>query len=158
MRYPIRGFTLVELIMVVILIGVLSVAAMISFSANRQHSVVVQADELRRAISHAQLIAISQGIRLRLTTTATGYSVAKCTATDCSATSPLADPATGSPFGADFSGENITLSAGTIDFDSLGRPQSAGTLLSTETTFTFTGGGNSASVSILPITGFAQAS
>lgn len=158
MRYPVRGFALIELIMVVVLIGIMSIAAMISLSANKQHSVVVQADEFRRAISHAQLIAISQGIRLRLTTTATSYAVATCTATDCSATSVLTDPATGSPFSADFASQGITLTVGTVDFDSLGRPQSGGSLLSTSTTFTFSGGDNPISVTILPITGFAQTS
>jgi len=157
MRYPMRGFTLVEFVIVVILVGILAATVMISFNAGRQHSVVVRADEFRRAISHAQLTALSQGARLRLTTTASGYSV--CDTATCPAI--LTDPTTGGPFSADFSGENVILSAApiaAIDFDSMGRPQSGGALLATTTTFTFTGGGNSVSVRVFPITGFAQAS
>lgn len=159
MRYPTRGFTLIELVMVVVVISILTATVMFNFNTQRQHAVVVQADEFRRAVSHAQLIAISQGVRLQLTTTATGYSVRICSDTQCNtATGPMTDPVTGGPFTADFSGDNITLSVGAVDFDSLGRPQSSGALRTTPSTFTFTSGDNSESVSILPITGFAQPS
>lgn len=160
MRYPLRGITLIELIVVVVMVSLLSITTMISLNANRQHSVMVQSNELRRAISHVQLLAISQGVRVRLTATATGYSAAICTATDCSTTSALTDPATGAAFAANSASENITLAGGPLMFDSMGRPLLAnGTgINSSSTTFTFTGGGNTVTVTVLPITGFVQTS
>ena len=158
MRAGHQGFTLIESVIVVVVLAIMSTTVMISLNAGRQHAVVVQADELRRAISHAQLIAISQGVRLRLTTTSTSYTVSTCSNTACSTTSALIDPATGSTFTTSFASENVTLSGGPLDFDSMGRPQSSGSLLSSTTTFSFAGGGNTVTVSVLPLTGFAIAS
>lgn len=155
---PIRsgGFTLVELVITIILIGILSAVVMTNISAKAQHSVTTQADEFRRNLSHLQLLAISQGVRLRLTTASTGYTVVVCTTSACTATNALADPATGQNFSVPLTDGVTFSSASTLDFDSLGRPQSGGSLITTASSYTLSGSGRCVSVTVLPITGFAQ--
>lgn len=154
------GFTLIEFIMVMVIVGVFSAVAIASISAKGKHSVRAHADKLRRDLSHLQALGISRSVRLRLSTAANGasYTVVVCGNTACSSTSSLTDPATGSTFSATFS-DGITISPANsnLDFDSLGRPTSSATLATSSTTFTLMGSGKTATVTVLPITGFATA-
>lgn len=155
-----NGFTLIELIVVMIVIAILAAAVMLRLSANTQHKATTQADMLRRNLSHLQLLAISRSVRLRLTVLSGGgsYNVSSCTTSACTATTALTDPATGLDFSVNLAADGVTLSpAGTLDFDSLGRPVSGATLITTNPayTYTLTGSGNCVDVSVRPITGFA---
>lgn len=154
------GFTLVELIIAIILMGILSAIVMININAPAQHSVTTQADQLRRDLSHMQLLAISQGVRLKLTVTSGNYSVCLASAGTCSVTNAINDPATGQNFSVNLT-DPVTFTQGVGDyyFDSLGRPvlAASGAALSSGTSpFTLSGSGRSVTVSVLPITGFAQ--
>ena len=154
-----RGVTLIELVIVMVIVSLLAISVSMGLNSSTQHRVNLRADEFRRAVSHAQLLAISQGKRLRMNITTGGYTVVECTNTACSTvTETITDPATGEPFSANLAADNITATAATIDFDSLGRPQSGGSLRTDSLPITFTGAGHSATVTILPITGFAQTS
>ncbi len=153
-----NGFTLVEFIIVVILLSILSATVVVKLSAQAKHSVTTRADEFRRNLSHIQLLAISQSRRLRLSVNSGNYTVVICTVSDCSSTSALIDPVTGQNFNVNFAPDtpDVTFtSASTLDFDSLGRPQSGGMITSAQI-YTLTGSGNCVDVSLLPITGFAQ--
>ncbi len=156
----VNGYTLTELVLVIVLIGIVSAATvMININSQGQHSVTVQADEFRRNLSHLQLLAISQSKRLKLTVNEANYTVSACTTSACTTTVPLTDPATGQNFSVNLTGVTFTLaSRGALDFDSLGRPQSGGSLISTNParTYTLTGSDRSVRVTVLPITGFAQ--
>lgn len=153
------GFSLVELVITILLIGILSTVLLINVTAKAQHSVSVQADQFRRNLSHLQLLAISQSARLRLTVTSGNYSV--CLASlnaSCTMGNAIFDPATGNKFSVDLT-DPVTFTQGTNDyyFDTLGRPVLAGSSLKTDTSsFTLSGGGRSVNVSVTPITGFAQ--
>lgn len=155
-----RGFTLQELVMVIVLIGIVSASVvMMNINSSGQHSVNVQADQLRRNLSHLQLLAISRGQRMRLTTTATNYTVAACTTSACTTTTPVSnDPATESNFSVNLT-DGVTFTAasqGMLDFDSLGRPQAGGALITVSRQFVLTGSGNNATVTVQPLTGFAK--
>jgi prepilin-type N-terminal cleavage/methylation domain-containing protein len=156
-----RGFTLIELVITMVMMGILSAVVVTDISARAQHSVTTQADQFRRNLSHLQLLAISRGARLRLTVAAGGasYSVATCATSACTTRSALVDPETGVNFSVVLT-DSVTLSpAGNIlDFDSLGRPQSGGSLITATRSYTLTGSGRNASVTVLPVTGFAQTS
>lgn len=157
------GFTLVELVIVMVLIGILSTTVVTSINAQAQHSVTTQADTLRRNLSHIQLLAISQSTRLRLTVASNGasYTVSACTTPSCSTTTAFTDPATGLNFSVALTnGVTLSPAGNTLDFDSLGRPQSGGSLISANParTYTLCGSGRNVTVSVLPITGFAQTS
>lgn len=158
-----HGFTLLELVIVIMLLGILSAAVMLNINAQAQHSVTIQADEFRRNLSHIQLLSISQSKRLRLSTNALGtsYTVVSCTTSACSSTSAVIDPATGANFSVAMT-DGVTLAPtnNILDFDSLGRPQSGGNLIASSParTYTLAGSGRSVQVLVSPITGFAQTS
>lgn len=160
------GFTLVELVVTMILIGILSAVVINRISAKGQHSVTVQADLLRRNLSHLQLLTISQGLRLKLAIVSGAYTVTSCSPSGC--TTAVTDPATGAPFSVNVttnddgsaSGVTFTGGIGSYYFDSLGRPVAAatgGSLASSSSVFTLSGSGNCVKVTVLPITGFASA-
>lgn len=151
-----NGFTIVEFVIVMLIIGILSTVVALQFSAQGKHSVTVQADQFRRDLSHLQLIAISQSKRLKLSTASGGYTAAVCTTSACGATTALTDPVTGVPFSVTLTDGVALAPAGTLDFDSLGRPQTGGSLVTATQTYTFSVTGRSVSVTVLPITGFAQ--
>lgn len=158
-----RGFTLVELVITIILIGILSAVAVTRITAQAQHSVTVQADLLRRNLSHLQLLAISRAARLRLTVPANGasYTVTylACPTNACTVGSIVTDPATGQSFSVPLTdGATLSPASSTLDFDSLGRPTSNTGLLTgvPARTYTLSGNGRSVTVSVAPITGFAQ--
>lgn len=154
-----RGFTLVELIITILLIGIFSAVMVINISAKIGHSVTTQADQLRRDLSHIQLLAISRSSRLRLLVNSGGYTVVACATSACSTTNALTDPATGENFSVTLTdGVTLSPSGSTLDFDSMGRPQSGGSLMATNRTYTLSGSGRSVWVTVLPVTGFAQTS
>lgn len=158
----VAGFTLMEFVITIMLIGILSSAVLLNLNLPAQHGVTVQADQLRRDISHIQSLAISQGARLKLTVAVSGYTVCAASASPCNSGSARADPATGEPFSVVLTdGVAFTQGSGDYYFDSFGRPVSAATgntLVSGVSTFRLKDASRStpATVTVLPITGFAQ--
>ena len=159
-RLRCRGFTLIELVITLVMMGILSAVVVTDISARAQHSVITQADQFRRNLSHLQLLAISRGARLRLTVAAGGasYSVATCATSACTTRSALVDPETGANFSVVLDGVTLSPAGNILDFDSLGRPQSGGSLIIAARSYALTGSGRSVSVTVLPVTGFAQTS
>ncbi len=141
------GFTLTELVMVLILIGVLAAGAALRAGFG-DVTVSAQARQVARDLRHAQLLAMSEGRTLRFESLGTSYRV-----TDT--VSPVIDPATGADFVVNLE-DGARLSAGTLDFDSLGRPVSGGSLVAGVSSFTLSGASQSARIDIQPVTGFAS--
>lgn len=151
------GFTTIEMIMVIVIIAVLSVVAASRWSAT-DNTLPYQADLLARNVRHMQILAMSWGKSLRLTSSGSTYSVACVTAAaaPCNV-SPVVDPVTGAPFSVTLD-NSATLTAATIDIDSLGRPVSAGTPVATSQSITLSGGLQTWTVTVAPITGFVTVS
>lgn len=141
-----RGFTLIELVMAIVIIGVLAAMATSRLSISGS-SVHAQAAQLARDIRHVQMLAMTGGATLTLQSLGNSY---RCI--DSSA-AVITDPATQQPFTLSLA-NGVGASAGSISFDSLGRPVSGGTLLATATTFTVSGGGQSATLSVSPVSGY----
>ena len=163
MRHPpgrihASGFTLLELIATMLILSVVAVTVSMRWGAS-DATISYQADLLARNLRHVQMLAMTWDQSLRITGAGASYSVVCVTASatpPCN-TSPVIDPATGSAFKVTLS-NNITVSAATVDMDSLGRPLSAGALLTTARVFTLSGAGQTWSATIAPITGFVSVS
>lgn len=154
------GFTLIEIVVVLILVGILSVNVIIHWPSNDELKMPAQAELMASHLRHIQTLAMDWGQPLRLTITGASYSVSCVTATTTSPcnNSPVIDPVTNQAFTTTLE-NGISLSGtATTDFDTLGRPVSGGSLISSAETFTFTAGAKTATVTLNPLTGFASVS
>ena len=120
-----RGFTLVELILVVVLLGILSFVAGARLSDRDQANARGFADQVASTLRFAQKAAIAQrrSVYVNIDTSARRVRACLDAATTCA--TPLSSPGGGS---LDVSGASgITLTSGTsqFSFDALGRPSSA---------------------------------
>jgi hypothetical protein len=140
-----------------------------SITSSSQYAVYTQADQMRRDLSHAQILAESWGVSLRLTASSTGYTFTCRTNLGASPCSSLGaqpvDPASGNSssnlFGATFT-DGVIMSASTgcatLDFDSLGRPTSGTAYLTSACTYTLSGNGTTSTVTVNPVSGLATTS
>lgn len=156
----VKGFTLIELIMVMVVLGALAAVAATRWSAT-DATAGYQADLMARNIRHMQMLAMSWGQSLRLSVVAgTTYSVTCVTANTtvpCTAGGAVIDPASGKTFSESLV-YNVTLAGTAMDIDSLGRPVNGGALLTVNQVYTLTAGAQTWSVTVNPITGFAVVS
>lgn len=126
-----NGFTLVELIVVILLIGILSIFAAPKFVKDNTFKARGTADEIITSIRHAQRLAMTRGEQYKINISPTNYHVRK---TDNTAvrhpngeSQYLIDTTNGLP-------TNIIQSTVNVEFNTLGQPvNSAGTLITNDT-------------------------
>lgn len=145
-----HGVTLIELVMVLVIIGVLAALAAPRLSLT-DTNVHAQAAQFVRDIRHVQMLAMARGETLTFESLGGSY---RCTD---STLAIITDPATQQPFTRTLD-NGVAATAGSVSFDSLGRPVSAGVLRSTAVNFTMSGGAQSATLSVSPVTGFVTVS
>ena len=109
------GFTLVELIIVIVMLGIVSAVAMMRGTSPSAMTLPSQAQMLAGDIRRAQTLAYTSGNRMQVTATATGYKVLKCSGSNC--TTPTEDLSVTLQKGVTFSSFTTTL-----EFDTLGKP------------------------------------
>ena len=155
------GFTLLELVVVLVLAAILSAYASVRWTSSAEATTGYQADRLARDIRHVQALAMNWGQPLRLNISAGAYSV---TCINGSGAPPcvnagdiVRDPAANQPYSVNLD-YGVSLTGSDITFDTLGRPLNGGSLLSIARTLTLTGGNRSWSVVTQPITGFVSLS
>ncbi|RMG57249.1 MAG: type II secretion system protein [Gammaproteobacteria bacterium] len=149
-----RGFTLVELVLVIILLGILSVYAAARFSAGG-YALRAAAQELVEAVRFAQQRSMSNSgaARYAISIQPGGFRVTQGGA-------DVPNPMTGqSPYTDDgWAGKGISTNAGiTLEFDARGEPFDAATGNSPGVVdVTLSKGSETALVRIQPITGYAR--
>ena len=146
-----RGFTLIELVMVLVILGVLSAYVATRWSPG-DSAVHAEAAQLARDLRHAQALAMNTGTPLDFEPLGNGYRVTN-------GGSLIQDPARGGPFQHELaSGVSRGGSCGTVRFDTLGRPVSAGNLMAAACTHVLSGPSVSSTVTLTPVTGFVSVS
>ena len=154
------GFTLIELVIVMVLLGIVGTVAMMANGSASVFTLASQAQSLSSDIRHVQQLATTWGKTLRITAVAGvngTYSVscANGGTSPCNGTSAVVNPATGSSFTVALQ-RNVSLSGpATLDINSLGRPSDvAGQgVPTTATTYTLSAGGSTQSVAVAALTG-----
>jgi MSHA pilin protein MshC len=123
-----RGFTLVELILIVVLIGILSFFAGARISDRNQANARGFAEQVASTLRFAQKAAIAQRRNVYVNVDASARRVRACLDAATTCATPLSSPAGGS---LDVIGATgVTLTSGTtqFSFDALGRPSFANNL------------------------------
>lgn len=140
-----QGFTLVELVIVVVLLGLLSIAALMNSPSPAELGLPSQTETMAADIRYTQTLAHATGNHLRFSIApgVNGSYTTSCVSGACAS------------FTQGFTvslQKNISLSgASTVDFDSLGQPSGAAS-------YSLTSGGSSKTVSIAALTGLVTVS
>lgn len=116
----IKGFTIIELIMVLILLGILSAVALPRFFATNDFDERVLFDDTLNAIRYAQKLAVATGCQIQFQSTTTSYQVLRDdSCTSGTYTTQVHNPATGE-LGLNGSESDVSMTATTITFFPLG--------------------------------------
>jgi prepilin-type N-terminal cleavage/methylation domain-containing protein len=150
-RPAIAGFTLLEVIFTVVILGILTKFAMMKLVTPATLTLPAQAQSVADVIRRAQSLAVVRGQRTSVSVAASGVNgrvTAACVASAPCSTDTSLTVSQGAVVG----------SASTIYFNSLGQPvNSAGTALTSDANFTlsYTTGGNTATytVTVAALTG-----
>jgi len=122
-----RGFTVVELVLVIVLLSILSAIALPRFFGRNSFDERVFFDDTLNAVRYAQKVAVATGCQTRVTISGNSYILLR--EDNCNGTSPtftnsltIVNPSTGNTaYTGQQSGVNITASQTEMTFDSLGR-------------------------------------
>lgn len=130
-RHPARGFTLAELVMIIIIVGILAALAGPRMLDARGFTSRGFYDESLAVVRYAQKTAIAWRRPVLVCVAADG--VGAIANADCNAPSYIAHPANGNPLRS-LAPDGVTLSpVGSFSFDGLGRPSGATTIVVTST-------------------------
>jgi MSHA pilin protein MshC len=130
-----RGFTLLELILVLVLLGIVAIVAAPRFATQNFDEAAFQ-EEARAALRYAQKLAVASGCEIQVAVDAGAERLsltrrAGGTASTCGSggfTEPVDDPADSGPYVRDAGSEVDVTSGLTVVYDSLGRPSAAGVI------------------------------
>lgn len=127
-----KGFTLVELVVVIIVLGVLSAVALPKFFDSQSYDERGFRDELITALRFAHKRAVATGCDVQVTITVNGYTLNEHSAAGHCGTNTNIDSVVIHPAGDPFSSTNspTMLTANTLIFDALGRVRTAAYVMS----------------------------
>ncbi|MCJ7600291.1 MAG: prepilin-type N-terminal cleavage/methylation domain-containing protein, partial [Desulfobulbaceae bacterium] len=135
-----HGFTMIELVIVITIIGILMVVAAPKFFATSDYTSRGFYEELMGAARYAQKFAVASGCQVQLNITANSYSLMQRTACDTSSPFNLdvPHPSKAGNFVPD-SPSPVIISPASIIFDALGRASATVTISVGARSFTIHG-------------------
>ncbi len=136
MKQRTRGFTLFEIIAVMLVVSIIAAFATSRFPTTATFGVTTVVDQLKRDIRYTQILAMSLGTDYTITVVAGGYSIVP--------TPPDGAVSVTAPTG-------VTLTPASITFNSMGDPS-----LVSSVSITVSGSGNSQILTINPETGYVD--
>jgi len=124
------GFTIIELVMVIVLLGTLSATAMPKFFSKNSYTERALFDDSLHAASYAQKLAIATGCPVQFSITSNRYILNRSTSCDnATYTLDVPHPSSGtSDFSGSESGVNLTASTSPILFYALGNTSTDATI------------------------------
>lgn len=155
MAYRHAGFTLIEMVVMLILIGILAVAFVPRAPSQGSLTFAGQVQQLASDIRYVQTLSMTRGQRYCLNFTSSGYSM---TTSNCSTSAGVEHPA-GASFPITLSGVTLAgsgLPGSLVTFSTKGEPYSdaaATTPLSGTPYIALSGDGGTGYVCITPVTG-----
>jgi MSHA pilin protein MshC len=123
-----QGFTLIELVMVIVLLGILSATALPKFFDISGFQQQAFFDDTLSAVRYAQKLAVATGCKVQVSVSANAYTLnSPVNRSQCASSSPVFSTAVRNPgtgdasFTKSESGIIITSSPAIFSFDALGR-------------------------------------
>jgi MSHA pilin protein MshC len=130
-----KGFTLVELVMVIVLLGILSATALPKFFDFSSFQEQAYFDDTLSAVRYAQKLAVATGCKVQVSVSANAYVLnSPANRSQCTSNSPtfslaIRHPGTGdTSYTNSESGVSLTSSPASFTFDPLGRASAEVTL------------------------------
>jgi MSHA pilin protein MshC len=129
------GFTLVELVLALVMLGILSAVAMPRFFSRTEFHARFFGDDVLAALRHAQKLAVASGCDVQVALSGAGYALTQRAACSSGAFSvTVVHPGTGESFsGSPPAGSSLSSSSSAIVFDALGRARDASLAVSDAT-------------------------
>lgn len=166
------GFTLTELIIVLVIVGIVIVVAMPRFAVKQDFDARGYMEETLSAVRYAQKFAVASGCDVQVTVNGSGYSLkqrASLTGPGCSSAAgfatPVVDPSLQDKTGggahafADDTPSGLTVTgAMTFYYDKIGRPRdvATGAAVTAPQTVTVAGAHTSWTLTVEPDTGYVH--
>lgn len=143
-----RGFTLLELTVVIVIVAIIAVVAMARLTGVDSFEVLGFADSARSTVRFAQKLAVAQRTNVVVVVNSGAGSLSVCY-TNAACASPVTDPTTGQAMVIQAPANASVAGPGSISFDGLGRATPGGTI-------TVSGAGVSSNVIIESETGYVH--
>ena len=118
------GFTLIELIMVIVLIAILSAIALPRFFSQNSFEIRAFFDDTLNAVRYAKKQAVASGCNVRVNFSSNGYSLLyadSCSATTFANNLTVKQPNSSSDYAASLTDISLTSSNNSSTFDALGQ-------------------------------------